>query len=365
MNFIIGIVIFTLFSGIAGGQALNESAAALDDGLTLRERTKIYGDISANCKDGRAIQDVVIVDKTRPVAYFGMYRTSQMTAPGWDMYERMVDWANGFKSHTTTMIWLATYNGTLDPKYSAEKDGIAVYNYLINNMSVPASNIHVDHQSSIETASFSGYDIVLYVHTYPRDATNVMNQKMPFVTTCGGETDELGIGTGVAAMHSSRNYATGQFTLTSNMWMDATEAAGNGEVLITAETMPLLVNPMTFSATAGGLCIFLLDAGSVNLNRKYYILGSVSGTSPGTNLPKGLVLPLNFDLFTGLVIKMTNTPVFANFSAQLDSMGLGIASMNTYGPTPPSSVGLTMDFAYVLHHPIDYVSNPVKILIGP
>jgi hypothetical protein len=353
-----------------------------DDGLTAKERAEIYGSLlepgQGGSRTGTGL-DLIIVDTTRPVAWFGLYRTSQMTAPGWDLYERAVDWVNNFQNPANTTVWLATYNGTLDPQYSAEKDGIAVYNYLINNMGFLAGNIHVDHQSTIETANFTGYDIVLYVHTYPRNATNVMNQQKPFLTTCAGETDELNIGTGVEKMHEYRNYgyiisnthhitspySKGQFTLANGMWMDATEVADNGRVLAKANLFPLEGDMVTLSEANGGTINFYLDAGVANANRNYLILGTMSGTSPGYGLPGGIVtLPINYDFFTDIVLLLLNTALFSDFLGVLDGSGTADAVLAA-PPLPAGSAGITMHYAYCCNSPFDYVSNPFEIVIGP
>jgi|GEM_PF-6285788 len=218
-----------------------------DDGFTPAQRQAIYG--SGPETFGNVDRDIVIVHRSELIVFFGFYRACMMTEPGWDLYERSFNWANGFKNPPDTKVWLATYNGSLDPKHSAEKDGIAVYNYLINDMGIPADNIHVAHQTSIETGDFTGYDIVLYVNTYPRNATNVLNQNKPFVTTSAGETDELGIGTGANTMHEFRDnafvlnnahhitqpYPLGEITFQEGMWMDASTRADAGVVLIAAD----------------------------------------------------------------------------------------------------------------------------------
>ncbi len=218
----------------------------LDDGVPAHEREVTYGSGPVSAGGDR---DVIIIHRSEPWAFFGMYRASQMTDPGWDLYERSIDWANGFGEHATTTIWLATYNGTLDPDFSAERDGIAVYNRLINNMGFDPGNIHVAHQSTIETADFTGYDIVLYAWSFPRNAQNVIDQDKPFVTVAASQTDELGIGTGVVTMHEFRDsayvvntnyyptegYDYGEFFLDEGMFMDATTVAGDGILLVTAD----------------------------------------------------------------------------------------------------------------------------------
>lgn len=119
-----------------------------------------------------------------------------------------------------------------------------------------------------------------------------------------------------------------------------------------------------FAAT-GGTVQFDLDAGAGQADRQYILLGSLSGSLPGVPLPGGQVtLPLNWDLFTTLVLNWINTPVFADFLGGLDSSGLGAAELSLVS-MPMNFTGLKMSFAYALHSPCDFVSNPVEILIAP
>ena len=115
----------------------------------------------------------------------------------------------------------------------------------------------------------------------------------------------------------------------------------------------------------GGDAAFLLLTGTGNANRNYILLGSITGTDPGTPLPGGKVtLPLNFDIFTNMVINLANTPPFSNFIGKLDSSGSANAVFNTFGPIP-GAAGITMNFAFALNSPWDFASNPVEIEIVP
>ena len=113
----------------------------------------------------------------------------------------------------------------------------------------------------------------------------------------------------------------------------------------------------------GGKANLLLLAGSANANRNYIILGSVTGTDPGTTLPRGkATLPLNWDFFTNVVVDMINTPFFPNFMGKLDANGRAEAQFNTLGLFA-GGAGLTLYFAYALNAPWDFVSNPVAVEI--
>lgn len=125
----------------------------------------------------------------------------------------------------------------------------------------------------------------------------------------------------------------------------------------------LIAEPETISEAVGGVVDFWLNAGLANAGRNYIMLGSLTGTSPGTPLPGGNVtLPLNWDVFTGLIINLVNTPVFPNFIGVLDSAGKAHAQFDTLGPIP-GTAGLSMYFAFALANPWDFASNPVTISI--
>lgn len=129
------------------------------------------------------------------------------------------------------------------------------------------------------------------------------------------------------------------------------------------DTHILATDSFSVSAATGGTVNFMLDCGLDNAGRSYVVLGSVSGTAPGTPLPQNLaILRLNWDIFTDLVLSMVNTPLFINFRSSLDTQGRSTAQLNT--PILSSTyVGLKMQYAFSLLNKFDFVSNPVEIEI--
>jgi agmatine/peptidylarginine deiminase len=117
------------------------------------------------------------------------------------------------------------------------------------------------------------------------------------------------------------------------------------------------------SAEIGGVVDFFLNAGSAHGDRDYIVLGSMSGTEPGIPLPGGLILPLNWDLFTNLTLSFANTPFFADFNGKLDADGVGSAQFNTLGPLPRELEEVTLSFAFFLYSPFDFVSESVGIKV--
>jgi hypothetical protein len=134
---------------------------------------------------------------------------------------------------------------------------------------------------------------------------------------------------------------------------------------------PLWVSKHELPASTGGICDFALDATSDEGNRNYFMLGSVTGTEPGLPLPGGMVtLPLNWDPFTDMVISLANSPALPGFHGILSNAGEASAQLNSWGPLPPSAVGVTLYFAYLLYYlpdyyPYDYVSNAVAVEVLP
>jgi hypothetical protein len=153
-----------------------------------------------------------------------------------------------------------------------------------------------------------------------------------------------------------------EFVLTTG---NEPSGASNAAIFALSLNEPLSASIDTISATVGGVAAFSLKAGPSNGNRNYIILGSVTGTAPGTPLPGGQVtLPLNWDVFTNLIIDLLNSPIFSNFMGKLDGTGSANAVFDTLGPIP-GAAGITMQFAYALNNPWNFASNSVAIDVVP
>ncbi len=126
----------------------------------------------------------------------------------------------------------------------------------------------------------------------------------------------------------------------------------------------LYVDKDSVHTSTGGQFRFDLDAGADHANGFYFLLGSVSGTSPGTPLILGPQLPLNWDAFTDTILVGANSSWAQGFSGQLDAFGRGVAFLDQ-GPLPVAAELLSMHFSYVLIPDGDYVSHTVSIRILP
>ena len=112
--------------------------------------------------------------------------------------------------------------------------------------------------------------------------------------------------------------------------------------------------------------IFDLRAGGVYKRRQCFLLGSISGTSPGTILPGGNILPLNRDVFTDYILNYFNYPTFDDFRGWFDWNGQRDAAFNAQPDAIPASwIGSFMSFAFTTEIPYDFQSNPVEVEIVP
>ena len=93
---------------------------------------------------------------------------------------------------------------------------------------------------------------------------------------------------------------------------------------------PALVGtPPTVSIASGGTHSLLVDAGTMNANKLYWIFGSLTGTSPGVTLfsPTATVtIPLVPDLYTNLTIALPNVGPFVATKGTLDAQGQNTAA---------------------------------------
>ena len=116
--------------------------------------------------------------------------------------------------------------------------------------------------------------------------------------------------------------------------------------------------PLTTPVTA----TFTIEAGPDYQGENYFLLAGVTGTQPGTPLPGGLVMPLNFDIFTYMVLAFANTPMFKDFYGVLDAQGMANPVFDTTGLTPldPRFLGTHIFFCAVTWpkgKPYDFVTN--------
>ncbi len=122
-------------------------------------------------------------------------------------------------------------------------------------------------------------------------------------------------------------------------------------------------------SVTGGQIDFHPLFGSGHAGEIYLLLGSASGTAPGTTLPGGVILPLNFDYLSGAMAAQFNTGMFQNTIGLLNTAGGGSSSIGVPpGARAPALAGLQLHFAYAVFDsalaPV-WASNAVPVTIVP
>jgi hypothetical protein len=145
----------------------------------------------------------------------------------------------------------------------------------------------------------------------------------------------------------------------------AVDPAGVGsKVSLTVEVRALFADVSTLSIANPGSQTLSLDAGPDNAGRKYIVLGTFAGTTPGITLGSGVHIPLNMSAYLSFTATRPNTPLLSNSVGDLDGFGKASATFNL--PHVPASVaGLVLHHAFVLFQPINFASNAVEVTLVP
>jgi len=120
----------------------------------------------------------------------------------------------------------------------------------------------------------------------------------------------------------------------------------------------------TLSKSTGGQVQISIEPGIAYERRIYFLLGGMSGTTPGITLPGGNSLPLNRDPFFDYILANYNYPALTEFRGILDINGEATAVLNVSAPVP-LQVGTILCFAFTTEYPYDFQSNPVEVEIVP
>ncbi len=134
------------------------------------------------------------------------------------------------------------------------------------------------------------------------------------------------------------------------------------EVALSADVVDL-------SVSSGGAQSFTLAAGLEHAGLVHFLLGSISGTSPGVTVD-GVTLPLNPDTYTLFTMSAPNAPPLSGSLGTLDATGSASAAFTVPPGTSPALVGLRLDHAFAVLDPaaspfVRLVSNPMILVLTP
>ena len=184
--------------------------------------------------------------------------------------------------------------------------------------------------------------------------------EMYIVSRGGGQVWKIVPASPVAGADCDGNGQIDSCEIAKDAALDLNE---NGQ-LDGCENLSLTGDVASVSISAGGSQAFGLDAGVANAGALYVLVGSASGTSPGTPVDS-VVLPLNFDNYTSITLS-NPTPPLVNAVGTLDAQGTGSASFVIPGGVlGAGTVGLEFDHAYVLFGgTVYFASNAIGVQLG-
>ena len=131
--------------------------------------------------------------------------------------------------------------------------------------------------------------------------------------------------------------------------------------------------PASLSLSGGGTQVLTLTGDATHVGKFYLVLGSLSGTVPGTPVDL-VVLPLNVDAYFLFTLSNPNTPPLANTLGTVTPLGFAIASFVLPPSTHPSLAGvqvehaavvLDLDASFIGTATVIAVSNPVPLDLVP
>lgn len=125
-------------------------------------------------------------------------------------------------------------------------------------------------------------------------------------------------------------------------------------------------NVSSLSIKKGGVQTLSLDAGVEYAGFKYLIVGTRSGTFPGTT-QAGLQVPLNYDKYTRSMLENPGQVMYKKFSGYLDSKGKAEAKLDMPAGLSFGRSGAVYHHAAILIDPktkrIKATTNPVELLL--
>ncbi len=180
------------------------------------------------------------------------------------------------------------------------------------------------------------------------------------VTTIGTPTDR---GNGTYSVPIQAGFDTG-----TDVFRVVVED-GHGPVTLypfptLAVVSPLSRRPDSISSQRGNPVHLLLKGDAASAGRSYVVLGTASGTIPGTRI-RGVPVPINPDSFTLFLIDRLRTPVFRGGAGFLDEHAEADATFNPRRNELFPYVGGQLEFVWITRGPVDYASNAVSVQVTP
>ena len=124
-------------------------------------------------------------------------------------------------------------------------------------------------------------------------------------------------------------------------------------------------DPPGLSIATGGVQTMRLDGGVAHAGKPYLIVGSLSGTAPGSPF-LGLNIPLNIDPYFWFLVANPNTLIAPSWGT-LDAAGKATASLTLPTGVSPVHAGVLFHHAWVAFGAagVEFASSPVTLALQP
>jgi hypothetical protein len=189
--------------------------------------------------------------------------------------------------------------------------------------------------------------------------TNVAQQGSPVVLATGAFTTSYRCGTYTLAATNLFANVIRQGETGTPFWHVDPCGAGTIQNLV-IDVKGIKTSTRTVSVSANQHQVLRLNAGPNNAGRQYLVLGSLSGTSPGTTV-NGVHVPLNVDSYFNFTMNNPNSAILMNSSGVLDATGRGSAAFKP----DVTFQNMTANHAFILIGPTNFVSEAESCVVVP
>jgi hypothetical protein len=164
------------------------------------------------------------------------------------------------------------------------------------------------------------------------------------ITTAAGTGALNGVST--IGSGASADGGVGWFNNDGDVLLRPSVAAPVTATMARVRVGSLVTRPAAVSAASPVPHTFAIDCGAAQANQVYLVIGSVSGTRPGTPFPGGPTIPLNIDSWLNISLAFANSAIYTNTLGLLDAQGKASASFNL-PPGLPGAAGTLIHHAVV------------------
>jgi hypothetical protein len=181
--------------------------------------------------------------------------------------------------------------------------------------------------------------------------------------------DSAGDWLGAAVGNAGDVNKDGYPDLIAGAFLDDNNGGASGSAYVfSGKALALSTDTHAFSLAKANTQTLSIDAGTANKGRRYWVFGSVTGTSPGITLGSAIgavTIPLNPDPWTDITIGLANSPVLVNTKGTLDNNGQAKAQIKGGPVNAPSAIGLVLHHAYLVYAGNNFymASNPATLLL--